>query len=230
MNNTKPLFEDILDAVDEATVEKTKSARQFKKGRGRPKSNKTLEAEKQAHQKDFIEKYETLDRNRPEPQRLIVALSLPEDEQKQALEDALQPRQRMFCREYIIDFNRTAAAIRAGYSPKTAGTVSYNLMQYRGVRKLIDIYTASKAQQVTTIDADYIIRQIVDIVESAQKDSDKLRGLELLARHKGMFIERTEISGRDGEAIKIEETRNQANDVARQLREMGKKTALAAVS
>ena len=32
----------------------------------------------------------------------------------------LTTKQEMFCREYIIDFNATQAAIRAGYSKKTA--------------------------------------------------------------------------------------------------------------
>lgn len=38
---------------------------------------------------------------------------------------ALTDKQDMFCREYLIDLNATQAAIRAGYSAKTANrTVS----------------------------------------------------------------------------------------------------------
>jgi len=33
---------------------------------------------------------------------------------------ALTDKQEMFCREYLIDLNATQAAIRAGYSAKTA--------------------------------------------------------------------------------------------------------------
>jgi phage terminase small subunit len=154
---------------------------------------------------------------------MVVALSLPEDQQQQALEDAMQPRQLAFCKEYVIDFDRGAAAIRAGYAPSNAHTTSYNLMLYRGVRKLIEIYTRSNAQKVTTVDPEWVINKITEIVTTSSKDGDKLRGLELLARHLGMFIERTEISGRDGEAIKIEETKNQADEVARKLRAMGSK-------
>ncbi len=41
---------------------------------------------------------------------------------------ALTDRQEMFCREYLIDLNATQAAIRAGYSAKTANrTASENL-------------------------------------------------------------------------------------------------------
>lgn len=37
-----------------------------------------------------------------------------------AKEKGLEPKQKAFCREYVIDFNATQAAIRAGYSKKTA--------------------------------------------------------------------------------------------------------------
>jgi len=35
-------------------------------------------------------------------------------------EKGLTPKQRIFCREYLLDLNATQAAIRAGYSQKTA--------------------------------------------------------------------------------------------------------------
>jgi len=39
--------------------------------------------------------------------------------------DKLTPKQEMFVREYVIDFNATQAAIRAGYSKKTASEMGY---------------------------------------------------------------------------------------------------------
>lgn len=43
------------------------------------------------------------------------------DEVKEVMEnDELTDKQRLFCDEYLIDFNATQAAIRAGYSEKTA--------------------------------------------------------------------------------------------------------------
>ena len=32
-------------------------------------------------------------------------------------------KQKRFCEEYLIDLNATQAAIRAGYSPDTAGAI-----------------------------------------------------------------------------------------------------------
>jgi len=40
----------------------------------------------------------------------------------------LTPRQESFCREYLVDLNATQAAIRAGYSPKTAQEQSSRLL------------------------------------------------------------------------------------------------------
>lgn len=50
----------------------------------------------------------------------------------------MQPRQRRFIEEYTVDFNATQAAIRAGYSKKTAPIYSYKLMQMPEVRKAIE--------------------------------------------------------------------------------------------
>lgn len=226
MNKKDPILEDILKDIPDEQVAKAKPRPKM----GRPKSAKRVAKEQTAAEKAFIDGYEPKVHYRPEPQRLIRALSLPEDQQRQALEDALLPRQLAFCKEYVLDFVQSAAAVRAGYSPATSGQVARNLLQYRGVNRLIELYTQSNAQKITTVDPDWIIQKITEIVTNAYRDGDKLKGLDMLARHLGMYIERTEISGRDGEAIKIEETNNKADEVARRLREMGKKAALSVVS
>ncbi|MCL2831571.1 MAG: terminase small subunit [Treponema sp.] len=43
-------------------------------------------------------------------------------------EKQLEPKQAAFCREYIKDCNATQAAVRAGYSPKTAQSQSARLL------------------------------------------------------------------------------------------------------
>lgn len=42
---------------------------------------------------------------------------------------ALNEKQKRFADEYMVDMNATQAAIRAGYSPKTAGSQSFDLLQ-----------------------------------------------------------------------------------------------------
>jgi phage terminase small subunit len=40
----------------------------------------------------------------------------------------MRPRQQRFVREYLIDRNGAAAAVRAGYSPHTARQIAYELL------------------------------------------------------------------------------------------------------
>lgn len=213
MPKSPDLFDKIVESLDESKA-------RAKKPMGRPKSARRVQAEKVAAQKEFIDNYESIRPDRPEPKRMVVALSFPEDQQLAALEDAMNARQLAFCKEYVIDFNTTQAAIRAGYAAKNAHNTGYQLLSYRGIRRLIELYTQSNAQKITAIDKDYVIQKVTEIVSTANKDSDKLRGLELLARYLGMFVDRTEITGKDGEAIRIEETKLAADEVSRQLRSM----------
>lgn len=50
----------------------------------------------------------------------------------------LTSKQKNFCDEYIICQNATEAAIKAGYSKKTAGTQGYENMQKPHIRAYID--------------------------------------------------------------------------------------------
>lgn len=124
----------------------------------------------------------------------------------EALRASLSYRQRRFCEEFVIDYNGAAAARRAGYAQKNADIQANQLMNHVGTKAYIDYLDDNKQAKIMSVDPDYVIQKIVSVVNRENaKDSDKLRGLELLARHLGMFIERTEISGPDGEAIQIEQ-------------------------
>lgn len=54
------------------------------------------------------------------------------------MKKALTPKQRLFVHEYLVDLNATQAAIRAGYSKKTADTQGPRLLGNVGVRKAIE--------------------------------------------------------------------------------------------
>jgi phage terminase small subunit len=60
---------------------------------------------------------------------------------------ALNPKQRRFVAEYLIDLNATQAAIRAGYSKKTAEQQGYQLLQKTSVAQAV---TAGKSKQLET--------------------------------------------------------------------------------
>lgn len=75
---------------------------------------------------------------------------------------ALTDKQEMFCREYLIDLNATQAAIRAGYSAKTANrTASENLSKPDIQNRIAEL--KAKRNEDVGIDADYVLRRLVEI-------------------------------------------------------------------
>ena len=163
------------------------------------------------------------DSKRPESQAVRRALEADDIE---ALKLALTARQRAFAHEYIVDFNGEKACVRAGYATKWPNRQAYILKQHKGIARYIDYLSQSKEAAITAIDPDYVIAKVTAIISKEDtKDGDRLRGLELLARHLGMFIDRTEITGRDGEAIAVEQRRveEDAQSVVHLLKSMSDK-------
>lgn len=158
---------------------------------------------------------------RPESPHVRKAL---ENNDINALKSALTFRQRRFCEEYIVDYNGAAAAVRAGYATKWADRQAGQLMMNEGITTYIDHLTASAAAKVMSVDPDYVIQGIVKIVgKEGGRDGDKLRGYELLARILGMMVEKKEITGKDGEAIKIQEVQEEADSFTQMLKALQKK-------
>lgn len=59
----------------------------------------------------------------------------------------LNPKQQAFVREYLIDLNATQAAIRVGYSAKTAKQIGSRLLTVVDVAKAIEAGTAKQADE-----------------------------------------------------------------------------------
>ena len=57
-------------------------------------------------------------------------------------------KHQMFVDEYIIDFNATEAAIRAGYSKKTAAQQGYRLLQDERIQAAIDEAIAKRTKRM----------------------------------------------------------------------------------
>ncbi|MCF9034418.1 terminase small subunit [Acinetobacter nectaris] len=74
----------------------------------------------------------------------------------------LTPKQQRFVDEYLIDLNATKAAIRAGYSEKTAHSIGAENLIKPEIQKAISDASQNR-QQRTAIDADYVLRRLVEI-------------------------------------------------------------------
>lgn len=118
----------------------------------------------------------------------------------------LSAKMEMFVSEYLIDLNGTAAVQRAGYKTRNPNKLASELLRHPLVKAAIDDRMAEK-QERNELTEDYIIQKLIKIVEDTDKSSPTaaLRGLELLGKTLGLFKERQEISGPDGEAIKMEQ-------------------------
>ena len=58
----------------------------------------------------------------------------------------LNERERLFVREYLVDLNGKAAAIRAGYAPKGAAARGSKLLKRPAVAKAVETAMAARAR------------------------------------------------------------------------------------
>lgn len=135
----------------------------------------------------------------------------------------LTDKQTAFVREYLVDLNATQAAIRAGYSVKTAYRQGADLLQKTSIREAIEKAQAKRARRVE-VTQDYVLSNLVEVVERTMQRAPVMdrkgeqvtdeegravwtfdakganRALELLGKHLGIFTDkiRAEVSGPDG--------------------------------
>src|SRR5438046_2505270 len=74
----------------------------------------------------------------------------------------LTPRQRKFAEEYGVDLNATQAAIRAGYSPKTAEQQGPRLLGYAQVQGAM-VAARAKASAKVEITVERVLREVLHL-------------------------------------------------------------------
>lgn len=74
----------------------------------------------------------------------------------------LTKKQKLFCDEYLIDLNATQAAIRAGYSKKSAESQGSRLLTNGKVVEYLAGKMAKRSEKVK-VDADYVLNRLVEI-------------------------------------------------------------------
>lgn len=141
----------------------------------------------------------------------------------------LTDKQKEFVRQYLVDLNATQAAIRAGYSVKTAYRQGADLLQKTSIREAIEKAQAKRARRVE-VTQDYVLSNLVEVVERTMQRAPVTdrkgeqvtdeegravwtfdakganRALELLGKHLGIFADRVraEVSGPDGGPVASE--------------------------
>ena len=125
----------------------------------------------------------------------------------------MTPRQEKFCVEYLIDLNATQAAIRAGYSKKTAEALASRLLRNVNIRGRIKelqdkvfedgmmsaaeaLWRLSKAgrgelkEEVVVIGDGFSEAKIIKKQISAR---DQIKALELMGKRHDLFSSDTKI-------------------------------------
>ena len=108
----------------------------------------------------------------------------------------LTARQARFVKEYLVDLNGTQAAIRAGYAVSGADVQAVRLLGNARVKAAVDAGAAKQHAQLD-LTAQKVLTELLGVgyAEVAATDvrvSDKLRALELLAKHLGLLTEQVD--------------------------------------
>ena len=75
----------------------------------------------------------------------------------------LTAKQQRFCDEYLIDLNATQAAIRAGYSQKTAGVIGTENLQKPYIKEYIEKRMAEKEKNLIA-DQDEVLKYLTAVL------------------------------------------------------------------
>ena len=146
----------------------------------------------------------------------------------------LTPKQQRFVEEYLVDLNATQAAVRAGYSEKTAYSVGGENLRKPEIQQAITEAKKKRSEKVN-ITAEYVLGNLVEVAERCMQKRPVLnmkgeqvvdedgankwtfdskganRALELLGKHVGCFVDKVELSGALNLGV-LEEARRRAAD------------------
>lgn len=99
----------------------------------------------------------------------------------------LTPKQKRFCEEYMKDMNATQAAIRSGYSEKTAKVIAAQNLSKLNVQEYIQELKNEVAER-SKITVDEIVKDLTDIAQDVLSEKPhRLKAYEMLMKHLGGF-------------------------------------------
>ena len=127
----------------------------------------------------------------------------------------LTTKQQRFCDEYLIDLNATQAAIRAGYSKKTANRIGTENLSKLVIREYIENRMAEK-EAALIANQDEVLKYLTSVLRGQSKsteivieglgdgstkarkmekepsEKDKLKAAELLGKRYGLYTGKVE--------------------------------------
>ena len=83
---------------------------------------------------------------------------------------ALNDRQRLFYKEYLVDSNATQAAIRAGYSKKTAYSQGQRLLKHvEGQKYMTELMEEKESKLIA--DQDEVLKYLTSVIRGESRSS-----------------------------------------------------------
>lgn len=110
----------------------------------------------------------------------------------------LTAKQQRFCDEYLIDLNATQAAIRAGYSPKTANEQGARLLVNVSIQKKI-FELQKEREKRTEITQDSVLRELALIAFAKASDYAKVVEKDAMVEVDGNMVP---VLDEDGNQVK----------------------------
>lgn len=121
-------------------------------------------------------------------------------------------KQKRFCDEYLIDLNATQAAIRAGYSERTANRIASENLSKPDIKSYIDTAIA-RLQAENVADAQEVMRYLTsvmrgesqssvlslcgngaqEVIEKRPDEKERLKAAELLGKRYGLYMDKVDI-------------------------------------
>ena len=112
----------------------------------------------------------------------------------------LTPKQARFVEEYLLDLNATQAAIRAGYSKKTANEQGAQLLAKLSIRQAVAEAQAvrSKRTEITQDEVIQGLKKEATLEGEGSSHSARVSAWAHLGKHLGMFTDNLNLGGSVG--------------------------------
>lgn len=130
--------------------------------------------------------------------------------------EGLTAKQKRFCDEYLVDLNGTKAAIRAGYSARSARQIADRNMSNDDIRKYIEARMAEKEKELIA-DQDEVLKYLTSVLrgksqsevvvvenigdftsearllQKAPDEKERLKAAELLGKRYNLFSDKMKV-------------------------------------
>ena len=130
----------------------------------------------------------------------------------------LTPRQRRFVSAYLVSLNGSEAVRKAGYKggqpdvaaqwylthPKVKSSISERLSAILGAEADTIRHRVIAELKKEAFETDTIITMQTGDTSSDRYNPAKMKALELLAKYGGLLTDKIEITGKDGQPLKVE--------------------------